>query len=462
MRRAIAAMSLLAMLAACEATPRTATPSTGGVGGQPDSLPIARCEDVPSISAPDDRYRDEPVYVGNEQPTEAVRAWAAGRPGYQEIWLDREHNGWITVAFSQGAAVRQEELEAEFPDVGVVAVDVDWTMDELMRLQERVHRELENLAVGSGIYTTQGVVGVSLGVLRADRVAAVAEGFAGEPVCVEGLDPADAPVAGPQQPGGIGWRLLADEQGVGMPYRTGIATDDASYDDLWKTIGLPGDPTPVDFETEVAIWFGAVYGSSCPNLRLDDVVVDEARALVHAEIVDLHAGMACTADANPRAYVVALERSRLPAGPFAIQLRADDPPGGVPEERTLVHVDLTPPGAVAGPDDIGFDPTLMEPDPFVAEPGGFIETGFPFPYRFSVHCGVEWLGNLNGVDWHTDVPDGGTDFIPEEWRDAVNPATEQLTVEILMSEGPDPTVEATVNGHTVIYRPAVEDPPGCR
>jgi hypothetical protein len=218
----------------------------------------------------------------------------------------------------------------------------------------------------------------------------------------------------------------------------------------------------VDFETEVAIWFGAVYGSSCPNLRLDDVVVDEDRALIHAEIVDLDAGMACTADANPRAYVVAVERSRLPEGPFAIQLRADDPPSGVPEERTLVGVDLSQPGSVAGPDDIGPDPALMEPDEFVVEPGGFVETGFPFPYRFSVHCGIEWLGNLNGVEWHTDVPDGGTDFIPEEWRDAVNPATEELTVEILLSEGPDPTVEATLNGHTVVYAPATEDPPGCR
>lgn len=461
MRLAIVTMGILTMVAACQAGDPGDAPASG-VANQPDAPPVARCEDVPTISAPAEWYRDTPIYVGNEQPTEAVQAWAASKPGYQEIWLDREHNGWITVAFSQDAAARQEELEAEFPDVGVVAVEVDWTMDQLVALQERIQRELEDLAVGSGIYTMQGVVGISLGVLRADRVAAVAERFAGEPVCVEGLDPADAPAAGPQPPGGDGWRLLADEQGVGMPYRTGIATDDASYADLWEVIGLPGDPEPVDFETEVAIWFGAVYGSSCPNLRLDDVVVDQARALVHAEIVDLDAGMACTSDANPRAYVVALERSRLPAGPFAIQLRADDPPSGTPEERTLVSVDLSVPGSVAGPDDISFDPALMEPDPFVAEPGGFVETGFPFPYRFGVHCGIEWLGTLNGVEWRAEVPDDGTDFIPEEWQEAVNPATGQLTVEILMSEGPDPTVEATVNGHTVIYRPASEDPPGCR
>jgi len=461
MRRAIVAMGILAMVAGCQFTDPGASP-TGGVAGLPEVLPVARCDDVAPISAPADWYRPEPIYVGNEQPTDELRAWAAEQPGFVEIWIDREHGGWVTLAFTEGAEDRQTELEAAFPDVGVVAVEVDWTMDELMALQERIGRELAHLAVGSGIYVMQGVVGVSLGVLRADRVAAVAEGFAGEPVCVEGIDPAKAPAAGPQQPAGVGWRLLADEPNIGEPYRTGIATDDASYAELWRTIGLPGDPPPVDFQSEVAVWFGAVFGSSCPNLRLDDVVVDAGRALLHAEIVDLDAGMACTADARPRAYVVAVERLLLPAGPFAIQLRADDPPSGVPEERTLVRADLTPPGAVAGLDDIGFDPTLMEPEPFAAEPGGFVETGFPFPYRFSVHCGIEWLGNLNGVEWRTDVPAGAPDFVPDEWLSEINAATGALTVEILLSEGPDPTLEATLNGHTVTYRPALEDPPGCR
>lgn len=461
MRRVILATAALMLVAGCQAIAPRATP-----GGPTDGLallPVARCEDVPRISAPAEWYRDEPIYVGNEQPVEEVRAWAVQQPGFQEIWLDRDHKGWITVAFSDRAEQRQAELEARFPDVGVVAVEVDWTMDGLMALQERVQREMPpGFSVSSGIYQMQGVVSIGLGVLQADRVAAVAERFAGEPVCVEGLDPADAPVAGPQPLGGDGWRLLAAEQGAGMVYRTGIATDAASYAELWQLIGLRGEPPPVDFETDVVIWFGAVYGSSCPDLRLDDVVVDEARALVHAEIVNLAAGMACTADANPYAFVVALERARLPAGPFAIQLRADDPPGGVPEERTLVHVDLTPPGVVAGPDDVGSDPALMEPEPFVVEPGGFVETGFPFPYRFSVSCGVEWLGNLNGVEWRTEVPDGAVDFVPDAWRDAVDPATQTITVEILMSEGPDPTVEATLNGHTVIYTPSSADAVPCR
>jgi hypothetical protein len=86
-------------------------------------------------------------------------------------------------------------------------------------------------------------------------------------------------------------------------------------------------------------------------MRLDGVVVEPDRRLVHAQLAYLDFGV-CTADAIGHAYVVTLERSLLPEGPFAIQLSAEDPPAGVPEERTVVHVDLSSPGSTAEPDDI--------------------------------------------------------------------------------------------------------------
>ncbi len=173
---------------------------------------------------------------------------------------------------------------------------------------------------------------------------------------MDGRDPSTEPPPGPQQPEGDGWRLLLDEAGVGAPYRTGIATDQTSLAGLWATIGLD-DPLPeVDFANEVVVWFGAVYSGSCPEMHLDDVVVDGST--LHVFLVYPNRPAVCTADANPRAYVVAVELSKLPAGPFVIQLDADDPPPGAPEERTVVSVDLSKPGAVAGPGDIGFDPSL--------------------------------------------------------------------------------------------------------
>lgn len=431
----------------------TRTPAAGSSG------PIPLCETLARISAPAERYRDTPIYVANEQPTDELRAWATGKPGFEEIWIDRDHLGWITIAFSVDAEARQAELESLFPGVGAVAVEVDWTTAELEGLQRQVNQDLGPLfPIVSWTSVTQGVVGIGIGVLTEERIAAVEQRFAGEPVCIEGADPADVPASGPQPLRGDGWRLLADERGVGQPYRTGIASDQASYERLWASVGLSGEPAPVDFASEVVIWFGAVFGSSCPGLRLDDVVVERERALVHAEIVLVDPPAACTADANPHAYLVALERARLPSGPFAIQLGADDPPAGVPEERTLVDVDLSLPGAVAGPGDVHGDPSL--PEPFVLEPGSIIEPEVEYPYRLSVHCGIEWLGRFNSVAWRSELPDGDLGLLPPEWQPAVD-ASQTIELSIILRIDPDPVIVATAGGHAVTYRPTAEDQPGC-
>jgi hypothetical protein len=395
-------------------------------------------------------------------PIDEVRQWAAGQPGFEEIWIDRDHLGWITVAFSTDVDARQRELQERFPDVGAVVVAVDRPIAELHALQERVHEELAPfIDVSSGIDVTRWVVGIGIGVLDAERIAAVEERFAGEPICVEGADPAEVPSAGPQRGAADGWRLLASESGVGEPYRTGIAFDEASYAELWRAIGLPDDRRPaVDFDAEVAIWFGAVFGSGCEDLRLDDVVTDHDRALVHAEIVLGGWPLGCNDDANPHAFVVAVERSHLPSGPFAIQLDAHGPPGGAPEERTVVDVDLSPAGAVAAPGQVHGDPALANPGPAVLESGDFVEPGFPFQYRLYVHCGIEWLGMLNDVAWRTEVPAGQLDHIPDAWRPAVG-GDQTIELTITLETDPEPVISAVADGHEVIYRPTVSRPPGC-
>jgi hypothetical protein len=416
------------------------------------------CEDVPYISAAAELYRDGPIYVANEMPTDELRAWASMKPGFEEIWIDRQHGGWVTLAFSVDAAARQLELEQEFPDVGVVAVQVDWTLDELQALQRRVASELmPELTTSTGIPSNKGVVTIGIGVMTPERLAAVEEAFAGERVCLEGIDPADAPAQGPQQQAGDGWRLVADQDEVGSPYRTGIGFDEESYERLWAEARLRGERPAVDFEWEVVIWFGAVHGSSCPNLRLDGVMVDLESSIIHADIVNLDMAMVCTADAIGHAYVVALERAKLPVGAFAIQLNADGPPPGAPEERTLVDVDLSKPGSVAEAGQVHGDPNL--PEPFFLEPGDFLEPGFPMPYRQSVHCGVEWLGPLNEFSWRTEVAAGSVDYIPSEWRSSVGDGSIEL--EVLLSIDPEPSITATANDHAVVYRATADQPPGC-
>ncbi len=416
------------------------------------------CSDVDQVRAPDDAYRDTPIYVGNEQPVEQVRAWAEKQPGFVTLWVDRERNGWITVAFTEGAELRQQELLDAFPDVGVVAVTVDWTEAELAELQDRVVAVLRsfgwNFSVGGG--STTGYVSAGIGVLSADRLAVLEENFPNENICVSGIDPADAIPDGPQAEGGDDWRLLAAEIDIGKTYWTDIAWNAESYSRLWSDAGISASAPEVDFETEVVIWFGAVYSSGCSGLRLDDVEFDSDRRLVHGRIVlpsSIGAG-GCNADARPHAFVVAVPRDQLPDAPFSIQLSDQDPPAGAPEERAIVAADLRVPGSVAPEGSITrgtHDPVPSIP---FAGPDEVIEPGFPTRIRMHTHCGVNWVG-LNGVTWFAaDAPS-----IPDEWLGQLDEET--IVVEVLISEGDPPTLVATANDFSVTYQAVAQDLPGC-
>lgn len=47
---------------------------------------------------------------------------------------------------------------------------------------------------------------------------------------------------------------------------------------------------------------------------------------------------------------------------------------------------------------------------------------------------------------------------PERWTQRGGSA---LQVSILLRVEPEPFIEATAAGHTVVYRPSLEEPPGC-
>jgi hypothetical protein len=469
----VAALSLSALLVTACAAPSVpatsspvaptspptspAAPGAPGASGLPSLTGSIRwCADVPRVEAAPELYRDEPIYVANEMPAEAVQRWARGKPGFEGIWIDRERNGWVTVAFSRDAAARQAELDEEFPGAGVVAAEVDWTISDLEALADEVIREDQPAAMGVSARVNYGVVGINVGILTQETVAAFEDRYEGERVCFEGIDPASLPPEGPQLPGGDTWRLLADQDEVGPPYRTGIAAAPDAYAVLWAAIGLEGEPPAVDFESEVVVWFGAVHGSSCPRLRLDGVVADHERALLYAEITRFELG-GCTADAIGHAYIVAVPRNILPNGPFTIQLQSEEPPPGAIEEKTIVETDLSRPGSTLGPDDLHSAPPPDGEGPRVTS-GGVIEPDVAWRYRLNVHCGVEWLGELNSVWWRTDAAGGGS--VPPEWEGAVE-LDGTIDLEIVMSVEP-PRIRASAEDHTVTYRPSAEDGPTCR
>lgn len=459
-RRWVVVVLLVVTLAACGDPDETVEERGAAVAGAED-LPfgLVRCpEDYTWAAADPSLYRDRPVYVADEMPTEAVRAWAQGKPGFEQIWIDRDHNGWISVGFSEGAAERQAELAQEFPDVGVVAVPLDWTGAELDALRDRAFGAMEDagLPAGGSASVPRGLVEVMVGVLDEEHLAPLAD-LAGPRLCVTGVEPEEAVQDGPQPTEGDGWRLLGSDR-TGPSYRTGVATTPKQYEALWAQSGIADERPDVDFEDEIVIWFGAVYGSSCP-IRMDDVIVDEATQLVHGLFVVPGNPQACTSDANPEAYVVALQRDRLPAGGFIVQLHADDPPSGVPEERTIVDVDLRSPGSTARDEQIHPDQALIdEPERYVVAAGGFIEPDFPAYYDLDLSCSFSTFGPLNDVVWQSETADLD-EHPPAAWTEAADGAG-VVEVELLLQTGPA-RLTLTANGHSEQYTPASDGQSDC-
>jgi hypothetical protein len=119
---------------------------------------------------------------------------------------------------------------------------------------------------------------------------------------------------------GDGWRLLAFGEASGAEaYTVRAATTASEWDELWEALALDvGRPDP-DLATEVVVSFGHGIGSSCPELRLDGVAIEGG--VVYSETSDPLAPRACTADlAGAATFVVALERTALPASGFTLRL----------------------------------------------------------------------------------------------------------------------------------------------
>jgi len=246
-----------------------------------------------------------------------VQEAVGDEPWFAGVWLDNVHHVvGVGVARVADPDERQAELDTRFGAGSIRVVAVEHSEAELDAIRQSASAWLEGQDLrdyGLGTALLQNVVRVDLEVLDPARVADLAAAAAGnEGLCVAGAEPDEVVPEGPQPQAGEGWRLLADEPGAGRAYATGFAADDTAYAALWADIGLSGDPPPVDFATEVVAWFGPAVSGSCPEIRLDDVALDEATATLHAEIVLIGGARGCTSDANPHAYVVAVERAILP------------------------------------------------------------------------------------------------------------------------------------------------------
>jgi len=407
------------------------------------------CGDVETPRAVPELYEERPIYLGNEMPIGKVRRWAKSKPGFVDAWIDRDNNGWINVMFTRGAKLRQAELEREFPGVGVVAVEVEHSKRELRQLARRIGAFVERweLRAGYGWGNANNIVELSLPVVTDELATALQEAFEGEPLCVSGADPEDLVQPGPQPLRGDGWTMLTWEQGHGPAHEVGIATDQDSYERLWDRTQLDGSPPAVDFGSDVVVWFAIGHGSSCPNQRMDEVIVDRERSQVYPLIVNPDVVLACTSDlAGAYQFVAAIQRAELPSGPFEIGLGGGD--GGL-WRSSWVDVDLTAPGSVAGVGDIGEPPPRYPRSGTVQEPFG------RFEYVMDASCGIGYLGVINDVHWVAE-----TNEVPAAWADAVQPDGE-IVVTVRLRTKPEPHAKVSRDGHAARYEPAPDAPPTC-
>lgn len=442
-------LSVVVLIAACSmpeaqtttspVPPETTTslPTETTPAGETVAVPL--CSDLEWITGPEEMYGDSPIYVGNEMPIEEVIAHAQNMDGFVEAWIDREHNGWINVGFAHtDVTAAQEELTALFPDEGVVAVELPHTNSELQAIQRRVAAALPPEFQALNYHPLHGRVEVWVGILDGDRIARVAAAVGDEPVCVDGQDPETAVRPGPQPPGGDGWRYLGEfDTTTGLLHAVGDAD---AYTTLWEDLGGAGAPPEVDFETQIVVGLEIGFSGSCPQTRLDGVEVGPDA--VGFEINTVTEEMACTDDYNPRTYLIALDRDRLPKPPFTIG-RVDSHSGA-----GTIDDDLRVPGST--PEAIGEAPP---PPPEVGIPG-IIEVGFPWTAVIDLSCGIESIGEVNRVHWRTEAE------VPDEWLAAAN-EDGLLQVSVLITEGPEPTLTLEAAARSVEFLPGEPLPNPC-
>ncbi len=441
MRRVIL-VAIAGLLAACGGASDPVTDPDEPAPRAPNDAGVAVCEELEWFTGPEELYGDTPVYVGNEMPIEAVTAYSRGMDGFVEAWIDREHNGWINVGFVDvDLAAAQEELSGAFSGEGVVAVRLPFTEEQLEQVRRRVAAALPDDFDASNFHVLHGRVEVWVGTLTEENIARVDESVDDEPVCVSGRDPATTPEPGPQPPGGDGWSYLGEfDVSLGTATTVVMVGSSDDYVELWSSLGGAADPPAVDFDGHVVAAVETGYSGSCPETRLDEITFSDSEvALVINTITD---EMACTDDYNPRVYVVALQREHLPEPPFVLG-RHDAPALMVQFEE-----DLRVPGA-----EPGRPRPAPDPEPQARLPS-FIEPGFPWDAVIDVGCGIEWLGEVNGVHWRTDGE------LPDEWETFVDD-DQLLEVRLLLTEGPDPTLTVTAGNHDMVYLPSDPPPDPC-
>ncbi len=294
------------------------------------------CDPLVWREAPDDWYRDEPVYRDLQYLKLEVGVYAATLEGFEAVWTNRARHNWIHVGFvDTNILERQRDLEVAFPGEGIVAVELDYSAAELNALAVEV---ADRLPEGMATYQTDertGTISIWVGKVTDENRTALGPLSGEYPLCVAGLIGDQIGEAGPQQLTGDGWRYLA-ETGQSIGHTPRIITNSDTLQDLWTELRLETPVPEPDWETEIVVAFEiGLGGGSCDESRFDGIVAEEG--LLQAVVVDpkLLEGPpqgVCLTVYRPYVYVVTVERGLLPAPPFTVKSVHNDTWDAIVEE----------------------------------------------------------------------------------------------------------------------------------
>lgn len=148
-------------------------------------------------------------------------------------------------------------------------------------------------------------------------------------------EPGWLPPPGLQPAGGDGWRLLGSANQPQIAIVPGdavdVALDQQSYEILWWGMGMPGEPTPVDFDQKIVVRFVTGVSGTCPAIVFEGIGVVPSDRLVYGMFSYLgviptpEPGVTygCTTDWHPHGFLVAVSRDALPGTHFTLRLMRD-------------------------------------------------------------------------------------------------------------------------------------------
>ena len=265
-------------------------------------------------------------YTPSEEQARSVEVYGDAHPDeFAGVYFDNAHGGQLVARFTGHLERHQQALDALLGSPGLVQVQAAaYTQAALQMIVDAIGSHFRQLADQHIQLLTASVDiihnDVEVEAKSDDPTAKLTLQAYGQPgTVVVKLYAADKPWTQPTH--GPGWRLVGGPYDTDLPYTVAVAMDPPQLVTQWHRYGLPGNPPAWDPSRELVVILSEGIDSSCPELRLDAIVMDTNARLVYGQFSDPLAPRTCTADlVGAKTFVVALARDKLPASPFTLRL----------------------------------------------------------------------------------------------------------------------------------------------